>query len=85
MHALPSHPKHPLAAAVLALLAAFAIMAAAAPDLGTVDVSLGGGTSSQAARVEQAVPPRPHAGASATPSWVTNPMSPPTDILAGRR
>jgi hypothetical protein len=84
MHALPSHPKHPLVAAMVALLAALAIMAATAPDLGSVNLSLGGGAPSEAS-VEHAVPASPHPGTSSKPVWVSDPLSPPTLTLAGRR
>lgn len=48
MHALPSHPKHPLALGLLVLLMALLVMAAAAPDLGRLELSLGGAASAPA-------------------------------------
>jgi hypothetical protein len=81
MHALPSHPKHPLVAAFVALVAALIVMAAAAPDLGTVDLSLGGGSST----AQPAAPAASDVATSSKPAWVTDPLLPPTyNLTAGR-
>ncbi len=75
MHALPSYPRNPLAAGLLALVLALVAMAAAAPDLGSLDLSVGGGSSA----VETTVAPTPDAGSPAT--WVHDPLAPPVETL----
>jgi hypothetical protein len=78
MHALPSHPRHPLVAGLVALLVALLVMAATAPDLGTLDLSVGGGV--EAPNGEQVA--RPQVGAE--PTWVAEPLAAPLDELRGR-
>jgi hypothetical protein len=74
MHAFPSHPKHPLLFGLLVLCLALAFLAAAAPDLGTLDFSVGGEAPAPESRaVEPAAP--------VEPTWVTDPLSPPLERL----
>ncbi|HEX2088244.1 MAG TPA: hypothetical protein VHF89_21330 [Solirubrobacteraceae bacterium] len=81
MHALPSHPRNPILFGLIVLLAALAVMAAAAPELGTLDFSTGG--SGAGAPTETVAPvggtlePSP-----ATPTWVSQPLAPPLEELA---
>ena len=79
MHALPSHPKHPFLLAALALLVALTLMAAAAPDLGTLDLSLG----RDGVVVTQDTAPT--AGPAGAPRWVAEPLAAPLDGLAAVR
>lgn len=76
MHALPSHPRHPLVAGLVALFAAVMFLLAVAPAVPTIDLSFGGGTSSGAADVGPAVP--------AQPTWFTDPIAAPLETLAAR-
>ena len=80
MHALPSHPRHPLMAGLVVLLLALTGLAATAPDLGTLDFSIGTGSSS-AAETYVAPPIGPADGAA--PSF-ENVLTPPVDLLSGR-
>ena len=77
MHALPSYPRSPLAAGLIALVLALVAMAAAAPDLGSIDLSFGGGSS--AADTPATVAPQ--SGSQATATWATDPLAPPVDSL----
>ena len=77
MHALPSHPRHPLLFGLLVLLMALVLMAAAAPELSTLDFSTGGGGGAPAPAAETPVQPAP-----LEPSWVSDPLAPPTELLA---
>ncbi|HEX8085338.1 MAG TPA: hypothetical protein VF529_13685 [Solirubrobacteraceae bacterium] len=80
MHALPSHPRHPLVAGLVAALLGFTGLAATAPDLGTFDVSIGSGTSSTASTYVA-----PAGGtAPANRDWAHQPLRAPVDLLAGR-
>ena len=67
----PIHPRQLLALGLLTLALALLTLLAAAPELGTLDFSIGGaaGTSS--------------APTSGTPTWVTDPLAPPLSDLAG--
>jgi hypothetical protein len=79
MHALPSHPRHPLVAGLVAALLGFIGLAATAPDLGTFDVSIGSGTSSSASTYVA-----PAAGtAAAHPDWAQHPLESPIRLLRG--
>ena len=80
MHALPSHPRNPLVAGVVALLLALVVMLAAAPELGTLDLSIGGGGGSAA---DTYVPPAadPVATEAPAPTWTTDPLAPPVERL----
>jgi hypothetical protein len=71
MHALHLPPRHLWRAAALALVLAFA-MALMATDLNRLDFSLSTGGGSSA---EVTTPP------AGTPSWVRDPLSPPTVAL----
>ena len=77
MHALPSHPRHPMLFGLVVLLMALVLMAAAAPELGTLDFSTGGGGGAPAPAAETPVQPAP-----LEPSWVSDPLAPPTELLA---
>ena len=83
MHALPSHPKHPLAFGLLVLLLALFAMAAAAPDLGTLDFSLGGGATptTDAVSTGNGLSPTP----AVEPTWVSEPLAPPVQELRAAR
>jgi len=85
MHALPSHPRNPLVAGLLALLLALLVMLAAAPELGTLDLSLGGGTSTDVAPVAQPAPVSAPVESPSAPAWVTDPLASPIQTLAGQR
>jgi len=81
MHApLPTLPHHPLIAGLVALLAGLLVLLAAAPDLGTLDFSLGGGGAPTA---EPAIPANPQVTAPPEPTWATDPLAPPLEGLAG--
>ena len=80
MHALPSHPRHPLLFGLLALLLALLVMAAAAPDLGTLDLSLGGSSP-----VAEPAPTAPAPVAPGDPAWVADPLRPPVETLLTTR
>jgi hypothetical protein len=84
MHTLPSHPRHPLVAGAIALLVALMFLAAATPDLGTVDFSIFGGGTETTTQVEHSLPTSPELGPPAKPTWVTDPLASPLDSLAGR-
>ena len=74
MHALPSHPRHPVLLGLLVLLLALVAMAAAAPELGTLDFSVGGGAEPSPASTDAP-------GVEAAPTWATDPLAPPVDVL----
>ena len=79
MHALPSHPKNPLLLGALVLACALLLLAAAAPELGTLDFSIGGSEASPAPPPELGEPrltPQPQ------PNWLTEPLTPPLQGLA---
>ena len=78
MHALPSYPRSSIAAAAVALLLALALMLAAAPELGTFELSLGGSGSV----ADTYVPPGGlEATPSSAPAWATEPLAPPLEAL----
>lgn len=72
MHALPSHPRHPVLFGLLVLLVALLAMAAAAPELGTLDFSIGGGEASPASAP----------AVTTEPLWATDPLAPPVEHLS---
>ena len=80
MHALPSHPRHPLLLGLVALLLALLVMAAAAPDLGTLDLSFGGSSP-----VAEPAPAASAPLAPGDPAWVTDPLRPPVETLSTPR
>ena len=80
MHALPSHPKHPLVLGALVLVLALLVMAAAEPDLSTLDFSLGGPDAAGPAPAGA----EPGSGATA-PTWATDPLAAPVELLGGAR
>ncbi len=75
MHALPSHPRHPLLFGVLVLLMALVLMAAAAPELGTLDFTTSSGGSAPAP-VDARLQPAP-----LEPAWMSDPLAPPPEHL----
>ena len=68
----PLHPRQMLALGLLVLAMALAAMLAAAPDLGTLDFSIGSSS-------EQTTSAPPSTG---EPTWVTDPLAPPLSELA---
>jgi hypothetical protein len=78
MHALPSHPKHPVLFGLLVLILALVLMAASAPELGTLDFSVGGGGEASA---PSAAPAPVSPPIDATPAWATDPLAPPVEQL----
>jgi hypothetical protein len=69
----PIHPRQLLALGLLLLAVMLATMLAAAPDLSTLDFSIGGAAETSSA---------PSTG---QPTWVTDPLAPPLEDLAGAR
>ncbi len=70
----PHHPQ--LLTGLLVLAVVLLVMAAVAPELASLDLSLGGDGASSAA---------PSAGGlDATGSWAVDPLRPPVEVLAGR-
>ena len=87
MHALPRHPgqpRHALLAGLIALVIGLLIIAAAAPDLGALDLRPGD-NSGASTQVERPLPASPEATSAAKPTWVTNPLASPLGALAGRQ
>jgi len=74
MQALPSQP---MLLALLAALLVFMLAAATAPDLGTLDLGLGGGGAPALAPAESAPLP------AGEPVWVTDPLASPLERLGG--
>lgn len=75
MHALPSYPRHPVLFGLVVLLVALLALAAAAPELGTLDFSVGGGAESSPASADAA-------GVEPAPTWATDPLAPPVEQLS---
>lgn len=84
MHAPFSHPRHPLVLGLFVLVFALLVMAAAAPDLGTLDFSIGGDTASTS-QAPPAIPTNPEVTPAAGPTWVSDPLAAPLEQLAGAR
>ena len=81
MHALPSYPKSPLIVGMLVFVLALFVIAAAAPDLASVEFSLpwdGTGTATP----ESATPAAPPAS---EPAWVGDPLASPLESLSATR
>ncbi len=74
MHAPHFHPTHPFALGLLLLMFALVAMATAAPDLGTLDLSLGGGTDTAPAATQDPAPTQ-------APAWTSDPMVTPLEQL----
>lgn len=72
MHAPHFHPTHPLALGLLLLMLALLAMATAAPDLGSLDLSFGGG----GAAATDVTPV-----AQGAPAWVADPLVTPLEQL----
>ena len=81
MHALPSHPRNPLIFGALALALALMLMAAAAPELGGLELSLPG-SGSQAPSTAPELPSTPQVTAPADPTWMRDPLAAPLESLA---
>ena len=82
MHALPSHPRHPFVAGLVAFLLALVGLAAMAPELGTLDFSIG--SRSSPAEATQ-VAPAPAGGASGVSAGsFDDALTPPVQLLSGR-
>jgi hypothetical protein len=81
MHALPSHPRNPLVAGLLALALAVLIMLVAATELDTLDFSIGGSGDpvTPSSEAGLSVTPQP-----AEPTWVSDPLAAPLSELAVR-
>jgi hypothetical protein len=75
MHALPSYPRHPVLLGLIVLLVALLAMAAAAPELGTLDFSVRGGAESAPAAADAR-------GVESAPTWATDPLAPPLEQLS---
>ena len=69
----PQHPQ--LLLGLLVLFVALLLMAAAAPELGSLDLSFGGGEPSASSLAPSL---------DTSPSWTTDPLSAPLSDLAGR-
>lgn len=78
MHLNPLHPQQLVLLGTLTLLAMLFVLAFAAPDLGTLDLSIGGGG--------EAAPAVPATTASGAPSagWAADPLPAPVELLRGR-
>lgn len=72
MHLNPLHPRQLLVLGALTMLAALVVLAVAAPDLSTLDFSIGGGG-------EAVVAPQ----TSGEPGWVADPLASPVQTLRG--
>ena len=81
MHALPSHPRSPFLLGLVVLAFALLAIAAAAPELGTLDFSLPAGGGGAADTVPAAQPQV----TAPEPAWTADPLAPPVDTLAGSR
>jgi hypothetical protein len=79
MHALPSHPGSPLVAGLIALALAMLAMLAAAPELGSLDFSIGGG---EVVTTDAPAPAPPVTADPAAPTWVTDPVAAPIEAFA---
>jgi hypothetical protein len=71
-HFFDPHHHHQFLVGLLVLAVALVLMAAAAPELGSLDLSLGGGGDTADPATD------------ASPTWTTDPMRPPVEILGGR-
>ena len=79
MHWAPLHTRQILAIALVALAAMLLAMLAAAPDLATLELSLGSGAESvEAAPAAEARP------VAERPAWMTDPLASPLQTLAAR-
>ena len=72
MHLNPLHPRQLLLLGALTMLAALFVLAVAAPDLSTLDFSIGGGGDAVVA------PQTP-----GEPAWVADPLASPVQTLRG--
>jgi hypothetical protein len=86
MHALPMIPRSPLLAGAIVLLLALLGALAAAPDLGSLDLSLGGGaTGAEAPAAQPAVDGAAKVGAPGAPLPLGPDLVSPIDRLVGAR
>jgi len=77
----PLHPRQVMTMTLAMLVFMAFLMLAAAPDLGTLDLSLGSGSNSSDAAPALAAPP---ADPAATPAWTTDPFAPRLEALLPR-
>ena len=70
----PLHPRQLITLGLLTLAMMLAMMLVAAPDLGSLDFSIGG-TSSETAPVQAPT-------ISGEPTWVNDPLAPPMEVLS---
>ena len=75
MHLNPLHPQQLVLLGALTMLALLFVLAFAAPDLSTLDLSIGGGEPAPAAPAPPAAP----SGA----GWAAAPLPAPVDLLRG--
>jgi hypothetical protein len=68
------------------LLLLIVVMLAAAPDLSTLDFSIGGGgeTATPVSDAPFSLPVIEQGPAPAEPTWVSDPLAPPIDVVSGR-
>jgi hypothetical protein len=68
------------------LLLMLVVMLAAAPDLGTLDFSIGGGgePAAPASDAPFSLPVIEQGPAPAEPTWVSDPLAAPLDVIGGR-
>ena len=79
----PLHPRQMLAIAGASLVMALLLMLAAAPDLATLDFSIGS-DAAESGSSSAVILDRPEATAGDQPVWVSDPLAPPLDALAPR-
>ena len=74
MHALPSYPRNPVLFGLIVLLVALLALAAAAPELGSLDFSVGAGAEPSPASVDAP-------GVEPAPAWAHDPLAPPLEQM----
>jgi len=78
MHLIDFHPKQPLLIGLAVLLVAVLLMLASAPDVATLDFTLGGDGAVATAPEESASTP------SGKPAWATEPLRSPLENWTAR-
>jgi len=82
----PQYSPHWLLLALGTLVLSLVLMLAAAPELGTLDFSIGGaGPETSAPASGGTLSATPQVGAPPEPAWATEPLAAPLDGLLGRR
>lgn len=76
----PLHPRQMLAILAATLLTMLLLMLLAAPDLATLDFSLGSDAASSGSPTP--LPDRVEPTDAPAPTWVTDPLAPPLDGLS---